>query len=742
MTTATIPKGHIVDESLGEALSTRYLSYALSTIMNRALPDVRDGLKPVHRRLLYAMLQLKLDHNAKFKKSARVVGDVIGRFHPHGELSIYDALVRLAQDFSVRYPLIDGQGNFGNVDGDNAAAMRYTEARLTEHAQALLEGIDQDTVDFRETYDGEELEPVVMPGGFPNLLANGATGIAVGMATSIPPHNIGELCSALLHLIKHPNASIEKLMSFLPGPDFPTGGIIVESQAAIQAVYESGKGGFRVRARWHREEGARGSYVVVVTEIPYQVQKSRLIENIAELVMARKSPLLADVRDESDAAIRLVLEPKNRTIDAAVLMESLFRQTELESRFSLNMNVLDAHKVPGVMNVREVLNAYLAHRREVLERRSRFRLDKINHRLEILKGYLIAFLNLDEVIRIIREEDHPKQQMIAAFKLTETQAEAILNMRLRSLRKLEEMELKNENRALTKEKKELSALLKSDDLQWKRIAGEVREARDKFGDASPIGKRRTSFEKAPELEVGQDELLLTREPITVICSEKGWIRTLKGHAETDQEIKYKEGDKGRFFFHAETTDKLVLFGTNGRFYTLDADKLPGGRGHGEPVRLMVDLGNDHEIISLFKHQPGRRLLVASTKGHGLQVDEDNVLAAKRGGKQVLNVSNDVEARACTFVEGDMIGVIGENRKLLVFPLDEVPVMPRGRGVLLQRYRDGGLSDITVFDRAQGLTCLDKGGRVRTFDTLRDWTGKRGNAGRLPPKGFPRRNKFH
>jgi len=742
MTTATLPKDHIIDERLDEALSTRYLSYALSTIMNRALPDVRDGLKPVHRRLLYAMLQLKLEPGAKFKKSARVVGDVIGRFHPHGELAIYDALVRLAQDFSVRYPLIDGQGNFGNVDGDNAAAMRYTEARLTAHAESLLVSISEDTVDFRETYDGEEMEPIVLPGGFPNLLANGATGIAVGMATSIPPHNIGELCAALLHLIKHPNAGIDKLMSFIPGPDFPTGGIIVDSMTEIRDSYARGKGGFRIRARWHREEGARGAYVVVVTEIPYQVQKSRLIEKIADLVMSKKTPLLADVRDESDAEVRLVLEPKNRTIDAAVLMESLFRQTDLESRFSLNMNVLDANQVPGVMSLRDVLNAYLAHRREVLLRRSRYRLNKINQRLEIVKGYLIAFLNLDEVIRIIREEDRPKQDLMKAFKLTEVQAEAILNLRLRSLRKLEEMELKSENRALTKEKKELNALLKSDDLQWKHISGEVRDARKKFGETSPLGKRRTSFEQLPEIHITEDELLLTREPITVICSEKGWIRTLKGHCEPDQEVKYKEGDKARFFFHAETTDKLVLFGTNGRFYTLDADKLPGGRGHGEPVRLMIDLGNDHEIVALFKHQPGRRLLVASSKGHGLQVDEDNVLAAKRGGKQILNVSGDAEAQACTFVDGDMVGVIGDNRKLLVFPLKEVPIMPRGRGVLLQRYRDGGLADVTVYDRKQGLTCLDKGGRVHTFGDLRDWQGKRGNAGRLPPKGFPRRHRFH
>ncbi len=742
MNTLTRAEDHIFDETLDKALSERYLSYALSTIMNRALPDVRDGLKPVHRRLLYAMRQLKLDPNSGFKKSARVVGDVIGRYHPHGELAIYEALVRLAQDFSVRYPLIDGQGNFGNVDGDNAAAMRYTEARLTEHAEALLEGIDQDTVDFRETYDGEEREPVVLPAGYPNLLANGASGIAVGMATSIPPHNIGELCTALLHLIKHPKAGIDKLMSFVPGPDLPTGGIIVEPAESIRQAYATGRGGFRVRARWHREERPRGGYVVIVTEIPYQVQKSRLIEKIADLINERKVPLLADIRDESDAQIRIVLEPRSRTVDPAVLMESLFRQTELESRIPLNMNVLDARQVPGVMSLAEVLKAFLDHRKEVLERRSRHRLAKINQRLEILKGYLIAYRNLDEVIRIIREEDEPKKALMAAFKLTDVQAEAILNMRLRSLRKLEELEIKRENRALTKEKKELTALLKSEAQQWKRIAEEIRATRDRFGDKSPIGKRRTTFESAPDVEFQMEESLAIREPITVICSEKGWIRTMKGHVENTGDIKYKEGDRARFVFHAETTDKLVLFGTNGRFYTLDPAKLPGGRGHGEPVRLMIDLGNEHDIVALFKHEPGRKLLVASTKGHGLVVEEDQVLASKRSGKQVLNVSGEAEARALAFVEGDMVGVIGENRKLLVFPLEEVPVMTRGRGVILQKYRDGGLSDVTVFDRQAGLACEDKSGRVRVFDDLRDWIGKRGNAGRLPPKGFPRRNRFH
>ena len=736
-------KDHIVEEPLGDALAERYLSYALSTIMNRALPDVRDGLKPVHRRLLFAMRQLKLDPNGGFKKSARVVGDVIGRFHPHGDQSIYDALVRLAQDFSLRYPLIDGQGNFGNVDGDNAAAMRYTEARLTPYAQALLEGIDQDTVDFRETYDGEETEPVVLPAGFPNLLANGSSGIAVGMATNIPPHNIGEICDAALHMIKFPNARTAKLMSFVPGPDFPTGGVIVEPKESMLEAYETGRGGFRVRARWEKEEGARGSYCVVVTEVPYQVQKSRLIEKIADLIMNKKAPLLGDIRDESAEDVRIVLEPKTRTVEPEILMESLFKQTDLETRISLNMNVLNSDNVPGVMSLAEVIWAFLEHRQVVLLRRSKYRLDKINHRLEILKGYLIAFLNLDKVIKIIRTEDEPKPKLMKAFKLTEIQAEAILNMRLRSLRKLEEVEIKKENAALTKEKKELSALLKSEDKQWKQIADEIKDIKTKFGQKTELGRRRTGFAEAPELDFDVEEIMAVKEPITVVCSEKGWIRALKGHVESDADLKFKDGDRGRFFFHAETTDKLVLLATNGKFYTLDADKLPGGRGHGEPVRLMIDMGNDHDVVSLHKYVSGRKLIVASSKGHGLIVEEDDVIASKRGGKQILNVASGVEAQACAEANGDTVAVIGENRKLLLFPIDEVPMMARGRGVVLQRYKDGGLKDVAVFNLADGLTVGESRGRARTFDKkeLKDWLGKRAQAGRLPPKGFPRSNRF-
>ncbi|TDI65279.1 MAG: DNA topoisomerase IV subunit A [Alphaproteobacteria bacterium] len=739
----TLLDDQIKDEPLSDALAERYLSYALSTIMNRALPDVRDGLKPVQRRLLYAMRQLKLDPQSRFKKCARVVGDVMGKYHPHGDQAIYDALVRMAQDFSVRYLLIDGQGNFGNVDGDNAAAMRYTEARLTRYAEVLLEDINQDTVDFRSTYTDEGEEPIVLPAAYPNLLANGASGIAVGMATNIPPHNIGELCGALLHLIKQPKATTSALMKYIPGPDLPTGGVLVEPKESIEAAYDTGRGSFRLRAKWHKEEGNRGGYVIIVTEIPYQVQKSRLIEKIADLIQAKKLHLLADIDDESAADVRIVLEPKSRMIDPVVLMETLFRQTDLETRISLNMNVLDGGQVPRVMSLGDVLRAFLNHRKEILERRTRFRLDKISNRLVILKGYLVAYLNLDEVIRIIREGDDPKAELMAAFKLKDVQAEAILNMRLRSLRKLEEKEIKSEHHRLTAEKKEFNALLKSQSQQWKRITEEIRAIREEFGAKSANGARRTAFDEAPELDIDADEVMTLKEPITVICSEKGWIRALKGHVESAQDVKYKEGDRGRFFFPAETTDKLILFGTNGRFYTINADKLPRGRGNGEPVRLMIDLDNDHDIVTLFKHEPGRTLIVVSTKGHGLLVDEDEVIASKRGGKVVLNLAPNAEACACAVADGDTVGVIGENRKLLLFPIDEVPKMTRGRGVLLQRYKDGGLSDVTVFTYDDGLTVGESRGRSRSFGgkELKDWRGKRAQAGRLPPKGFPRRNRF-
>ncbi len=733
--------GFVREVRLADALSERYLSYALSTIMSRSLPDVRDGLKPVHRRLLYAMRQLKLDANTSFKKSARVVGDVIGKYHPHGDQSIYDALVRLAQEFALRYPLIDGQGNFGNIDGDNAAAMRYTEARLTQVAALLLEGIDEDAVDFRATYDGESDEPVVLPANFPNLLANGAQGIAVGMATSIPPHNVSELCDALLHLIKTPKATIGKLVEMVPGPDFPTGGILVESRDAILEAYSSGRGAFRVRARWAVEKIKGGGYQVVVTEIPYQVQKSRLVEKIAELMAARKLTLLGDVRDESTEDVRLVLEPKSRNVDPDVLMESLFRQTDLESRVSLNMNVLDADNTPRVMNLRDVLRAFLDHRQIVLQRRTAHRLDKIAKRLEVLDGYLIAYLNIDEVIAIIRNEDEPKPVLMKRFDLSDVQADAVLNMRLRALRKLEEEGIRKEHADLTAEQKDLRELMRNEKRRWKIIADQVKETRKTFGRDTPLGRRRTELGEAPTGVVVPLEAVVEREPVTVLCSAKGWIRALKGHHDDLSDAKYKEGDRARFEVQAQTTDKLVIFATNGRFYTLGVDRLPGGRGFGEPLRLMIDLPNDQEVVSLSVHQPGRKLIVASADGRGFVVPEDEVIAQTKNGKQVLNLASGVEAAACCPVEGDMVAVIGENRRLLLFGLDELPEMTRGRGVIMQKYRDGGLSDIKTFTMDEGLSWSQGAGRVRVERRLQDWLGKRSQAGRLPPKGFPRSNRF-
>jgi topoisomerase IV subunit A len=743
MTTANEPTGDIRNAPLAEALGERYLSYALSTIMSRSLPDVRDGLKPVHRRLLYAMLKLKLDPKSGFKKCARVVGDVIGKYHPHGDVAVYDAMVRLAQYFAVRYPLVDGQGNFGSIDGDNAAAMRYTEARLTEVALALMEGIDEDTVDFVETYDGEESEPAVLPASYPNLLANGAAGIAVGMATNIPPHNIAELCRAALHLIKFPNAGFEKLMEFIPGPDFPTGGVLVEAPDAILEAYKTGKGGFRLRAKWEVEKLPRGLYQIVVTEIPYQVQKSKLIEKIAEFLNAKKLPILADVRDESTTEVRLILEPKTRSIDPEMLMEQLFRQSDLETRVSLNMNVLDAGQTPRVMNLREVLNAFLAHRMDVLERRSRNRLQKIEHRLEILGGMLIAFLNLDEVIRIIRETDEPKAELIKAFKLNDVQAEAILNMRLRQLRKLEEFEIQQENDRLNEEMSGLKSLLGDEKKRWSVISDEISATGKQFGAKTELGKRRTLIGDAPTAVVVPLEAMIEREPVTVVCSEKGWIRAVRGHVGDPTDMKYKDGDKEKFFFHAQTTDKLIVFATNGRFYTVGCDRLPGGRGHGEPLRLSIDLPNDAEFINIFVHDSERRLVVASDRGRGFVVEEKEIIAQTKNGKQVLNLGGDEEAVVCKFVrpDADSIAIIGENRKLLVFGLDDLPVMSRGRGVILQRYKDGGLSDVQTFKMADGLTWQAGVGRTRTETDLLRWTGKRAQAGYMPPTGFARTNKF-
>ena len=740
--TEPAPIEDIRDAPLGEALGERYLAYALSTIMSRSLPDVRDGLKPVHRRLLYAMRELRLSPDTAHKKCARVVGDVIGKYHPHGDTAVYDALVRLAQSFAARYPLVDGQGNFGNVDGDNPAAMRYTEARLTAVAEAMLAAIDEDAVDFRETYDGEESEPVVLPARFPNLLANGAAGIAVGMATSIPPHNADEVCAALLHLIKFPKATIDKLTEFIQGPDFPTGGMLVEPRDSIVEAYRTGRGGFRLRARWEVEKLSHGQYQIVVTEIPYQVAKSRLIERIAELLLNRKLPWLADVRDESTDIVRMVLEPKNRTVDADLLMAQLYRQTDLETRFGLNMNVLDASRTPRVMGLREVLQAFLDHRHEVLERRARHRLERIERRLEVLGGLLVAYVNLDRIIQIIREEDEPRAVMMVEFDLTEVQADAILNMRLRQLRRLEEEGIRREDAALRAERTDLLALLEDEKRRWKVIAGEIADIRKHFGAGTDLGRRRTEIGQPPLAIVVPIDVMVEREPITVIYSEKGWIRAMKGHVTDPGEVKYKEGDRARYFLHAQTTDKLVIFATNGRFYTMGCDKLPGGRGHGEPVRLMVDLEGGADVVTLMIHRPDRRLLVASDAGRGFLIRADDVVAQTRGGKQILNLGAGEEATACAPVEPghDSVAVVGHNRKLLLFPLAELPEMNRGRGVILQRYKDGGLSDVTTFRLDDGLT-WKTGGRTRTETDLIAWSAKRGQAGRLAPRGFSSANRF-
>jgi topoisomerase-4 subunit A len=736
--------GDIEPVDLKDALEERYLAYALSTIMGRALPDVRDGLKPVHRRIVHAMRVLRLDPGQGYKKSARIVGDVMGKFHPHGDASIYDALVRLSQDFAIRYPLIDGQGNFGNIDGDSAAAMRYTEARMTDVAMLLLRGIDENAVDFRPTYNEEDQEPIVLPGAFPNLLANGASGIAVGMATAIPPHNAAELCEAALMLIDDPETGLDKLLKAVQGPDFPTGGIVVDTQEQIREAYATGRGSFRVRARWEREEQGRGGYVVVVTEIPYQVQKSRLIEKIADLLMAKRLPLLADVRDESAEDVRVVFEPKSRTVDPALMMESLFRLTDLEARIPLNMNVLSQGKIPRVMNLKEVLQEWLAHQREVLVRRARFRLDQIERRLEILSGYLIAFLNLDEVIRIIRSEDEPKPVLIAAFALTDVQAEAILNMRLRSLRKLEEFELKREYDTLAEEKAEKEALLGSGELQWSAISAEVRAVGKTFSKKTKLGKRRTDFADAPNHNL--DDLnvaFIEREPITVVLSQKGFLRSLRGHVADLSTLAFKEGDSLKLGFPAQTTDKLVFLSTDGRAYTLGADKLAGGRGQGEPIRLAFELEDAADIVLGFVAVPTRQRLLASSDGNGFRIIEAEMLSSTRKGKQLLNLSGTTRLRLAAVVEGDTVAVVGENRKMVVFPLVQVPEMTRGKGVRLQRYKDGGLSDLKIFSIDGGLTWQGAGGRSfhRSAEELFEWRTDRGLAGRLVPNGFPKSNKF-
>src|SRR5947207_2843604 len=729
---------------LRDALEERYLAYALSTIMHRALPDARDGLKPVHRRILYGMHQLRLDPGAAFKKSAKIVGDVMGSFHPHGDQAIYDAMVRLAQDFSSRYPLVDGQGNFGNIDGDNPAAYRYTEARMTDVARLLLEGINEDGVEFRPNYDGQSKEPVVLPGGFPNLLANGAQGIAVGMATSIPPHNAAELCDAALHLIDKPNAKSRALLKWVKGPDFPTGGIIVDSKEAIAEAYATGRGSFRTRAKWSQEEGARGTWVVVITEIPYLVQKSRLVEKIAELLNEKKLPLVGDVRDESAEDIRLVIEPKSRAVDPELLMESLFKLTELESRIPLNLNVLVKGRIPKVLGLGECLRECLDHLRDVRNRRFNYRKVQVEHRLEVLGGYLIAYLNIDKVIKIIRNEDEPKPALMKAFKLTEIQADAILNMRLRSLRKLEEIEIRTEEKNLRSELKGIKTLLASETEQWSKVAEQVRKVRDLLGPKTPLGKRRTQFGDAPEHDLAAiEEAFVEREPVTVVVSEKGWVRTIKGQVSDLSALTFKTDDKLDFAFFAETTSKLLLFATNGKFYSLEVAKLPGGRGHGEPIRMFIDMEQDAAIVSLFVNTGGRKFLIASHEGQGFVVNEDEGVDNTGKGKQVLNVEPPNEARALATVSGDTVAVIGDNRKLLLFPIDQVPEMARGRGVRLQKYRDGGLSDVTTFSAKDGLAWKDSAGREfnASMKDLAEWRGNRADAGRLPPKGFPTSNKF-
>ena len=753
-----------LSEPLSRAIGERYLTYALSTIMHRALPDARDGLKPVHRRILYAMRELRLTATGGFRKSAKISGDVMGNYHPHGDAAIYDAMARLAQDFNVRYPLVDGQGNFGNIDGDNPAASRYTEARLTAIAETLMEGLAENAVDFRPNYDGTLEEPVVMPAAFPNLLANGSSGIAVGMATNIPPHNLDELIGACHAMLGNPGISDDELVAFVPGPDFPTGGVLVEPRANILDAYRTGRGSFRLRAKWEVEDLGRGMWQIVVTEIPYQVQKSKLIEKLAELIQTKKIPILADVRDESADDVRIVLEPRTRTVEPDMLMGMLFKNSDLEIRFSLNMNVLIDGKVPKVCSLKEVLRAFLDHRRDVLQRRSLHRMEKIDHRLEVLEGFIIAFLNLDRVIDIIRYDDDPKRALMAEDwskdhkramsekdyvgppdgegELTEVQAEAILNMRLRSLRRLEEIELIRERDALMKERADLADLLESDRRQWKQVGVELEAIRKQFGKDSKGGARRTAFAEMGDVEEVPFEAMIEREPITVICSKMGWIRAMKGQVALDTEVKFKDGDEGRFLFHAETTDKILLVGSNGRFYTLLGANLPGGRGMGEPVRLMVDLPNEAEIIELMIHRAGEKLLVASTAGDGFVVPSEEVLAQTRAGKQVLTVRDGVKTALCRRVAGDTVAVVGDNRKLLVFPLAELPEMAKGKGVRLQKYKDGGLSDATTFTLAEGLTWKDPAGRTRTEADLAEWAGPRAGAGKMAPRGFPRDNRFN
>ena len=724
------------DIEIVDALEERYLAYALTTIMDRALPDVKDGLKPVHRRLLFAMRQLNLSPNSSFKKSARIVGEVMGRFHPHGDQAIYDTLVRLAQDFSVRWPLINGQGNFGNIDGDNAAAMRYTESKLTTISELLLSGIDEECVDFRLTYDEVDKEPIVLPANFPNLLANGSSGIAVGMATSIPPHNVEEICNASLHLIKHRNMHFDKLIDFIPGPDFPTGGEIFESKDSILNIYKTGKGNIRIRAKWEIEKEKRGVWKIVVNEIPYQVNKGKLIEKIAQLIIDKKIPILDDIRDESDESIRLILVPRNRDVDPEQLMEALFSLSDLETRFSVNLNAIN-NNIPKVHNLRDLLLAWIDHRRDVLVRRSTFKLNQIKTRMEILSGYLIVYVNLDEVIKIIREEDEPKIKLKKKFDLNENQANSILNMRLRSLRKLEELKIKEEYDSLKIEKSILGKLIKSEDIQWKEVSKEIKEIKKDFSKKTDLGKRRTKINYNAEILDIDLNFSEPAEPITVVLSKEGWIKTLKGLDHDVTEIKFKDGDDLLFIHETMSDEKLLIFSSNGKFYTIDASQLPSGRGYGDPLKLLIDLQDDDKIISLYSFSQAGELVIASKFGYGFIVSFEDLISNRKAGKQILNLSSDDEAISSDYLKGTNIAVIGENKKMLLFNQEELPRMSKGKGVRLQKYKEGNLKSIISFNYSEGLNIVDNNGRNRNFDDIENWLGKRGQAGKKVPKGFPR-----
>lgn len=731
-------------QQLSDAISERYLAYAMSTIVSRSLPDVRDGLKPVHRRILYGMRQLKLDPKSGYKKCARVVGDVMGKYHPHGDASIYDAMVRLAQNFSVRYPLVMGQGNFGNIDGDSAAAMRYTEAKLSDAALAIMDGLDEDSVDFMDTYSGEEQEPVVMPALFPNLLLNGANGIAVGMATNIPPHNVLEVCDAIVALIKKPDMSVADLVEYIKAPDFPTGGIINQSKQSIIDAYESGRGNFRVRARWEREDLSYGNYQIVIREIPYGVQKSKLIERIADLMEQGKLPSVGDIRDESTEEIRVVIEPKSRVMDAKLIMAQLYSLTELEVKFALNMNVLDKTCVPRVMSLKEVLEAYIEHQVNVLTRRTDFRLRNIAHRLEILEGYLIAYLNLDRVVHIIREYDDAKSRLMEEFKLSDLQAESILNMKLRSLRKLEEMQIRTEADNLKKEQAELNLLISDDEHKRRRVIEQVKNMRAVFAKDKKLSARLTEVNEVVEDVVVPVDAFIVKEPITIILSSKGWIKSVKNHVDLKSGFAFKDGDSLDVAIHAYTNDKILFAMDNGQFFTLDANRIPSGRGYGDPVRLMIDIPVDAKLVRMFVAMPDEYLLLATKFGYGFRVKVQDCIAQTKGGKQIMNVSDGDRLVKVFYISkgDDLVAVVGDNRKLLIFDLEELPIFTRGKGVILQKYKEPKtfLSDVKTFVGTNGLG-WQNGARNFKVEDVRMWEGKRASVGHMPPDGFPKSNKF-